>query len=106
MVDYRIANGSGSDFYKKVTVSRTSFGDPNDGYRPDIFIPFSTTGIIILNEGPSVGVQVSFNGFDVHDELSTAIGSTNFNYNNRVLSKIWLKVAAGSAVVSVRAWSR
>lgn len=105
MVDYRIGYGHSSDFYKKVTASRTTFGDPTDGYRPDIFIPFSTYSVMLLNEGPSVAVQISFDGFNVHDELSTAIGLTTVTYSNRVLSKIWLKVASSSAAVSVRAWS-
>jgi hypothetical protein len=104
MVDFRITNRLPPDYYKKVTVSRTTFGDPNDGYRQDILIPFSTYGIIIVNEGPSVGVQLSYDGFNIHEELSTAVGLSQVTYLNRVLSKIWLKVASSSAAVSVRAW--
>lgn len=104
MVDYRITNQISPDYYKKVTVSRTTFGDPNDGYRPDMLIPFSTYGIMIVNEGPSVAVQISFDGFNTHEELSTAIGLASVTYLNRVASKIWLKVASSSAAVSIRAW--
>lgn len=103
MTDFRINYGQSFDFFKKVTVSRTTFGDPNDGYRPDIMIPFSSYTVILSNEGSGV-VQVSFNGFDVQDELDSTLTTKILTYENRVLCKIWFKIASGSALVSTRAW--
>ncbi len=104
MTDYRINYGQSFDFYKTVTTTSATFGDPNDGYRPNMMIPFSTFSVIIVTSTPSVPVQISFNGFDVHEELSTAAGITTATYSNRVISKIWFKVASSSATCSVRAW--
>jgi hypothetical protein len=105
MAEFRIITGQSFDFYKKITVSRTTFGDPTDGYRQDFLIPFSTYGLILVNENPGTAIQLSFNGVDVHEELSTAVGLTTVTYSNRAICKIWAKVATGSAALSVRAWS-
>lgn len=105
MVDYRINYGQSFDFYDKITVTNTIFGDPDDGYRQDLFIPFSTYGVIIANETPGVAVQLSFNGFDVHEELSTAVGLPVVTYLNRPICKIWARVASSTATLSIRAWS-
>lgn len=105
MADFRINYGQSFDFYKRVTVTRTTFGDPNDGYRQDMLIPFTTNGVIIVNEDPSVAVQISFDGFNVHEELSTTAGITTVTYAHRTVSKIWLKVASSTADVSIRAWA-
>jgi len=104
MVDFRIS-GQSFDFYETVSTTRTTFGNPNDGYRPDMMIPFSTYGVIIVTTTPSVPVQISFNGFDIHEELSTTGGIITATYSNRVISKIWFKVASSTGACSVRAWS-
>jgi hypothetical protein len=104
MVDYRIGYGQSFDFYERENITGTTFGDSNDGYRQNMLIPFSTYGIIIVNEDPSVPVDISFDGFHVHETLSTAAGITSVTYLNRVVCKIWFKVASSSADVSVRAW--
>lgn len=88
------------NFFQKITVSNSTFNST-----ADILIPFTTQGFIILNEDSANIIQVSFNGNTVHDELNPVI-SRGFTYDNRVVSKIWLKVSVGpSAVVSIRAWS-
>jgi len=103
MSDHRIFNNV-CDFYKKLTISSTTFGAP-DAYTQDLFIPFSSQGVVIINETPSTAVQISFDGINTHDELSSAIGYSIATYQNRVICKMWFKVTSGSATISVRAWA-
>jgi hypothetical protein len=95
--------GYDHNFFDKITVTNAVFNSTADS-----FIPFTTQGVILLNETASTIIQVSFNGTTVHDELNPAntYSLGGFEYNNRVISKIWFKLTGGaSAVVSVRAWS-
>jgi hypothetical protein len=98
--------GRDDNFFKKITVTAVTFGGGSvDGYQPDAIITFSTQGVIIINEDTSSIVEVSFNGNTVHDELNPAI-SRGFTYDDRVVSKIWLRLKTGSsAIVSIRAWA-
>lgn len=93
--------GPSFDFYKQITVSNSTFNT-----QPDMIIPFSTYGIIILLETGSASVSVSFNGTDVHEVLNTSL-TPAFNtvtYLNRVNSLVWFK-SSGSVTVSLRAWA-
>jgi hypothetical protein len=95
--------GHDFNFFDKITVTNTIFNATADS-----FIPFVTQGVILLNETASTVVQVSFNGTTIHDELdsSNLFSHGGFEYNNRVVGKIWLKIGTGaSAVVSIRAWA-
>lgn len=106
MVDYRISYGQNYNFFKKVAVSRTAFGDPNDGYHPDFFIPFTTQAVIFLNEGAGV-VEYSFDGFNLDGELDSTLPSKGLTFDNRVICKIWFRVKAASSgpiTVRVDAW--
>lgn len=101
--------GHDFNFYEKNTVTATTFGGGSvDGYQPDMFITFSTQGLIFLNEGTGV-VEYSFNGLTVHGELDSTKSSVGLSFDNRVVSKIWFRVKSGSAgpiIVSVQAWSK
>lgn len=103
MVDYRIGYGQTFSYFKKITVSRTTYGDPNDGYRCDIQIPFVCQGFSLSNQTGSV-VSVSFDGFTDHDELDTTLVTKFVQYDNRVVSKMWFKVPSATATVVVRIW--
>lgn len=98
--------GRNYNFFQKITVTATTFGGSAvDGYQPDVIITFPTQGLLLLNEDASNIVQVSFNGLTVDDELNPALPSKGIAYDNRVVSKIWLRMEVGSsAVVSIRAW--
>jgi hypothetical protein len=90
------------NFFQKVVVTA-------DGYfnaSCDIVIPFTTQAVMMLNLGSGV-VEMSFNGNTVHGELNSANPSAGMAWDNRVISKIWLRVQAGSSApitVSVMAW--
>ncbi len=107
MVDFRINYGEDYNFYKKITVNNAGFGDPNDGYRPDAFIKFTTQTVMFLNENATKIVEYSFNGFDVHGELDPTLPSRAMTFDNRVICKIWFRYKSGSsagALVRVDAW--
>lgn len=107
MVDYRIGYGQSFDFFSKVTVTRSTFGDPNDGYRQDVLISFTTQSVMFLNENSSGVVEYSFNGFDVHGELDPTLPSRGLTFDNRVACKIWFRIKSGSSgpiVVRLDAW--
>lgn len=103
-----ITKTQGRDFnyFKKITVTWSNFGGgASDGYSPDIIIPFSTQGFLLLNEDSSSVVEVSFNGNTVHDELNPSLPSRGIAYDNRVNSLVWFRLkTGGSAVISIRAW--
>jgi hypothetical protein len=99
--------GKDFNFFTKITITSGTFGATSgDGKSPDVIIPFSTQGIMLLNEDTAAVVEVSFNGNTVHDELNATLPSRGVVYDNRVASLIWLRLkSGGSAVVSIRAWS-
>jgi hypothetical protein len=96
--------GFNKNFYQKINVTATAFGFSSiDGYQPDAIISFPTTACLILNEDSANIVQISFNGVYLAEEINPAI-IKGVAYDNRTISKIWLRVVSGSAVVSIRAW--
>lgn len=101
--------GPSFDFYSRLTISSPLFGGDDgysitDGYSPNAIVPFSTQGVVLLNEDTSSVVEVSFDGKTVHDRLDPAV-ARGFMYDNRVVSLIWLRLASGaSAVVTIKAW--
>jgi hypothetical protein len=88
------------NFYGRFSVSQTAFTERTT------VIPFSTQGVMFLNEGTGV-VQYSFNGSTVHGELDSTKASIGKVFDNRVISEIWFCVKSGSTgpiTVSVEAW--
>jgi hypothetical protein len=94
------------NFFQKTVCSWAVYGGgAHDGYSSDLLIPFSTQGILLLNETPSTIVKVSFNGQSDHDELNSLLPSQGVAYDNRVVCGVWFKITTGaSAVISCRAW--
>jgi hypothetical protein len=107
MVSITKTQGRDYNFFKKVTVTWSTFGGgQSDGVSPDVIITFSTQGLMLLNEDSSSVIEVSYNGTTVHDELNPALPSKGVSYDGRTESLIWLRLKSGSsAVVSIRAWS-
>lgn len=97
------------DYYLRFTVTSTFFGgddgyDTTDGYQPNVIIPFSTQGIIIMNEDTSSVVEFSTDGTNVAGRINPTI-THGFIFDDRVMSLIWFRLASGaSAVVNVQAW--
>jgi len=113
MVSYpfKITKTQGRDynFFQKVTVTWNQFGGgATDGYSPDciITLPSSFSSLWLINETGSTVVEVSYNGYTVHDELNPTILPQGAQYLNRPgCSLIWLRLKTGaSATVSIRAW--
>jgi len=98
-----ITYGFDHNFFQKISVVATSFNN-----NADLFIPFVTQGIMMLNLGTGV-VEISLNGQTVHMELNSANASAGLTFDNRVVSKMWFRVQSGSSgpiIVSVNAWDR
>jgi len=97
--------GRDFNFYKKVSVSNSTFNNACDA-----MITFSTESVMFLNEGSGATnvVEYSFNGNTVHGELDPTLLSKQMIFNNRVVSKIWFRLKAGSSGnpnVRIDAWS-
>jgi hypothetical protein len=98
----KITYGRDFNFFNKLTVTATNFGDQSvDGYQPDVIITFPTYTVTFQLEsgGP---VQYSFNGNTVHGDMTSGKASASLTFENRVISKIWFK---GSGVVRIEAWA-
>lgn len=98
------------DYYLRFTVTSATFGG-DDGYQtaqgiysPNVIVPFSTQGFVLLNEDTASVVEVSYDGVNIGDRLDPTV-ARGFTYDNRVNSLMWFRLASGaSAIVSVRAW--
>ena len=99
---------SKTDFYTKLSVSATDFGnDSVDGQQPDIFIKFSPTCVMFLNENSTQVVEYSFDGITVHGELDPSLPSKGICFDNRRISYVWFRVKSGSSgpiTVRIDAW--
>lgn len=104
----RKKTGKDHDFFEKVEVDWSTFGGgASDGYGPDMIIPFTTRGVIFINESSGI-VEYSFTGYAVHGELDSSTVTKGLIFDNRVISLIWFRVKTGSTGplrVSVQAWS-
>lgn len=105
MADYRKNNGKDFNFYEKIVVTNTTFGAAPE-YKWDVLITFTTTGVMMLNEGTGV-VEYSFNGNTIHGELDSTSVTKALSFDNRVINTIWFRIKSGSSApitVSVQAW--
>ena len=100
-------NNRGKDFnyYKKFEVTATTFEDS-----PTTLIPFSTQGVMFLNEETlsTQVVEFSFNGNTAHGELDPTLPSKGLVFDNRKIAFIWLRLKSGSSgpvTISIQAWA-
>lgn len=94
--------GRDFNFFQKFIISSTSFNEEADG-----IIKFSTNCVMMLLENTTGVVEYSFNGNTVHGELNAALPSRGVAFDNRIISKIWFRIASGSPsplTVRVDAW--
>ena len=95
--------GRDFNYYNKFDVSNTSYSD-----QPDTVITFQTQSVFFMNEGTGV-VEYSFNGNTTHGELDSTKDSKTLIFNERVISKIWLRVKTGSTgpiTIRIDAWAK
>ena len=93
--------GRDFNFFKKMTVVATEFGDQSiDGNQPDMIITFPTYTVTFQLETDG-SVEYSFNGTTVHGDMTAGRFSANLIFENRVISKIWFK---GAGIVRIEAW--
>lgn len=91
--------GKDFNFFERADITSPIFQD-----HPDMFITFSTNGILFLNEGSGT-VEFSFNGNTVHGSLNSNDSSKGVAYDNRVVSAIWFRnISGGTITVRVEAW--
>lgn len=94
------------NFFKKISVTSATFLDFSD-----VFIPFTTNGIMIINEGSGATnvIEYSLDGITVHGELAADSTVTKtLTFNNRVISALFFRIKSGSSgtiTVSVHAWA-
>lgn len=92
-IDY----GKDFNYFKKLSVATV------DGYFPNecqVLIPFSTYSVSFQLEsgGP---LEYSFNGINVHGDMTDGYASENLSFLNRVICKIWFR---GTGTVRIEAW--
>jgi hypothetical protein len=106
--------GKSFNFYKLLEVDWEQFGAPDgytlqDGYGPDIIIPFSTQSVSFVSLGLDATntVEYSFNGTDIHGDLTPQTPSAALIFDNRQLSLIWFRLQPGSTgpvTIRIEAW--
>lgn len=102
--------GRDFNFFKRLSITNTTFGLQPDGYVPDIIIPFQTAfgGVIFTTEetSPSSIIEYSFNGSTVHGELIPGSARASLTFYHRPISMVWFRVKSGSPPLSltVEAW--
>lgn len=91
------------NFFTKLEVSSTKF-IPSQRAKWD----FNSTGLAILVESDQVNdvVQYSFNGNDVHGDLTPLTPSEGIIFDSRFESSVWFRRAesGGIVVIRVEAW--
>jgi hypothetical protein len=86
------------NYFNVISVTETSFPAT-----AQVNFTFSTQGICLLNRS-LVAVQYSFDGSTVHGDLNPDDASSGIFFDNRYESRIWFRVASGTATVRVEGW--
>ena len=89
------------NYFTKVNVSSTSFELLANWN-------FNSIGIALLVESTNSDdvIQYSFDGKNVHGDLTPLLPSQGIVVDNRIANKIWLRraIAGGAVLVRVEAW--
>lgn len=94
-----ITLGRDDNFFTKLSVSASSFNEDCD-----IVIPFSTQTVTFQLETTG-RIEYSFNGTTVHGDMENGKASASLTFENRVICKIWFRLASGAGTVRIEAWS-
>lgn len=84
------------NFFNRASVSSTDFSR--------LSWDFISQGILLINESSNIAdvVQYSFDGINVHGDLTPTTDSAALTFNGRKESAIFLKLASAGSSVSVR----
>lgn len=95
-----INHGRDSNFFAKKTFSNTEFQEDSD-FDINIIGQFSFS---LLNEGDAI-IEYSFNGNNLHGDMTPNKPSEGMTFDNRRISAIWVRSPSGaSATIRVEAW--
>lgn len=96
----KITNGRDFNFFKKITVSSSTFSNTCDA-----IITFTTQSVSFLIVSGTGTIEYSFNGNTTHGDMDSSASSKGLVFDNRVVSKIWFKLTSGGPVtVRIEAW--
>lgn len=92
--------GKDFNYFRKITVSGASF--PTDA---DVVIPIRGRVSLTLNNEGSGVVEYSFNGTNLHGDMTPGEGSENLKFEDRQVAFIWLRLKSGAASsIRIEAW--
>lgn len=102
--DIRATTSDDRNFYSECTVADLTY--PKDGCSVLIDMQYPES-FMLVNEGNSK-VYYSFNGTIDHGSLTPSTPTAAKAFDNRVISKVWFRLATSSAptTVTVEAWAR
>lgn len=86
------------NYFQNVTVSDTDY--PTN---PDANFGFHSKGFSLTNQG-SATITYSFDGTNDHGNLASSGVTIDRVFQDRMVNKIWFKVASGSHSVRIEAW--
>jgi hypothetical protein len=91
----------GNNFFIKVSVTSATF--PSDA-QAIIDIRYGTQAFSLVNEGSAV-IEYSFDGINVHGDMTPSSPTASLFFDNRSVMRIWFRTA-GTSLVRVEAWAR
>jgi hypothetical protein len=102
-INGKLVRRKDKNFFTKLSISDTSFiGSQRANW------DFASVGIALLVESNNQNevVQYSFNGTDVHGDLTPRTPSEGIIFDNRIENSVWFRrVIPGSAItVRIEAW--
>lgn len=114
--NFKKKTGKDFNFFTILPVNWEQFGAPDgytieDGYGPDIIIPFPTQGISFINYSidPKQIIEYSFNGTTVHGDMVPLTPSSTLVFDNRTICFIWFRLKSGSIGpidIRIEAWAK
>lgn len=96
----KINYGHDKNFFQLYTAQYTGYND-----ECDVLVNIRNAKNFSLVNYGSVTVTYSFNGFTDHGDLRPGTPTAAIFFDNRAVTKIWFKVASGTAEVRVEAWT-
>ena len=98
----KLVRRKGTNFFDKVSVSSTNFSNHTASW------DFMSHGIFIMVESSYLSdiIQYSFDGSEVHGDLTPRLPSEAIIFDNRYLNQIWFRQASSGPpiIVRIEAW--
>ena len=93
-------HGRDDNYFKKLTFSNTDWNEDSD-FTIQIIGQFSFS---LLNEGDEI-IEYSFNGNNLHGDMTPGKPSAGMTFDNRRISAIWVRSPSGNpTTLRVEAW--